>query len=43
MNRAGTRLGIAALIAAGLFLFVITLVVNSIARIVIARRKDFTA
>ena len=34
---------IAALIAAGLFLFVITLVVNSIARIVIARRKDFTA
>ncbi len=34
---------IAALISAGLFLFVITLLVNSIARIVIARRKDFTA
>jgi len=34
---------IAALIAAGLFLFVITLVVNTAARIVIARRKEFTA
>ena len=39
----GNPVAIAALIAAGLFLFVITLVVNSIARIVIARRKDFTA
>ena len=35
------NLGIPALIAAGLFLFAITLVVNSIARWVIARRKDF--
>ena len=34
---------IAALIAAGLFLFVITLVVNTAARIVIARKKEFTA
>jgi phosphate transport system permease protein len=39
----GSPTAIAALIAAGLFLFVITLVVNSIARIVIARRKEFTA
>jgi len=39
----GNPVAIAALIAAGLFLFVITLVVNSIARVVIARRKDFTA
>ncbi len=39
----GNPLGIPALITAGLFLFVITLVVNSIARIVIARRKEFTA
>lgn len=39
----GNPVAIAALIAAGLFLFVITLLVNSIARIVIARRKDFTA
>jgi phosphate transport system permease protein len=37
----GSALGIPALITAGLFLFVITLVVNSIARIVIARRKEF--
>lgn len=35
--------GIPALVAAGLFLFVITLVVNSIARMVIARKKEFTA
>jgi phosphate transport system permease protein len=34
---------IAALIAAGLFLFVITLAVNTAARIIIARRKEFTA
>ena len=38
---AGSPLGIPALILSGLFLFVITLVVNSAARIVIARRKDF--
>lgn len=38
----GSPVAIAALIAAGLFLFVITLVVNTAARIVIARRKDFT-
>lgn len=40
---AGTPLGIAALITAGLFLFVITLIVNSAARVVIARKKEFTA
>lgn len=39
---AGTKLGIPALIAAGLFLFAITLIVNSIARAVIARKKEFT-
>jgi phosphate transport system permease protein len=39
----GSAVAMAALIAAGLFLFVITLVVNSVARIVIARRKEFTA
>ncbi|WP_154674325.1 phosphate ABC transporter permease subunit PstC [Nakamurella lactea] len=39
----GTPLGIPALITAGLFLFVITLIVNSIARAIIARKKDFTA
>ena len=39
----GSPTAIAALIAAGLFLFVITLIVNSMARIVIARRKEFTA
>jgi phosphate transport system permease protein len=38
---AGSSLGIPALILSGLFLFVITLVVNSAARLVIARRKDF--
>lgn len=38
----GSPVAIAALIAAGLFLFVITLVVNTAARIVIARRKEFT-
>ncbi len=38
---AGSTLGIPALILSGLFLFVITLVVNSAARLVIARRKDF--
>jgi phosphate transport system permease protein len=37
----GSTLGIPALILAGLFLFVITLVVNSVARLVIARRKEF--
>lgn len=38
-------MAIAALIAAGLFLFVITLIVNHrvhVARIIIARKKDFT-
>ncbi len=40
---ASNNQGIAALVAAGLFLFVITLVVNSIARAVIARKKEFTA
>jgi phosphate transport system permease protein len=40
---ASNNQGIPALIAAGLFLFVITLVVNSIARAVIARKKEFTA
>ena len=39
----GSPVAIAALIAAGLFLFLITLAVNSIARVVIARRKEFTA
>lgn len=39
----GTPLGIPALVTAGLFLFVITLIVNSIARAVIARKKDFVA
>ena len=39
----GSPVAIAALIAAGLFLFVITLVVNTAARIIIARRKEFTA
>ena len=39
----GSPVAIAALIAAGLFLFVITLVVNTAARIVIARKKEFTA
>ncbi len=38
---AGAPLGIPALIMSGLFLFVITLVVNSIARLVISRRKEF--
>lgn len=37
------NLGIPALITAGLFLFAITLVVNSIARLVIARKKEFSA
>lgn len=40
---ASNNLGIPALIAAGLFLFAITLVVNSIARLVIARKKEFSA
>ena len=39
----GSPVAIAALIAAGLFLFVITLAVNTAARIIIARRKEFTA
>ena len=37
----GSELGIPALITAGLFLFVITLIVNSAARFIISRRKDF--
>lgn len=41
-NEAGAN-GLAALIASGLVLFLITLAVNSIARMVIARRKEFTA
>jgi phosphate transport system permease protein len=40
---AGSPVAIAALVAAGLFLFVITLVVNTAARIIIARRNEFTA
>lgn len=40
---ASNNLGIGALITAGLFLFAITLVVNSIARLVIARKKEFSA
>jgi phosphate transport system permease protein len=40
---ASNNQGIPALVAAGLFLFAITLVVNSIARLVIARKKEFTA
>lgn len=40
-NEAGNN-GLAALIASGLVLFLITLAVNSIARAVIARRKEFT-
>jgi len=40
---ASNNLGIPALIAAGLFLFAITLVVNTIARLVIARKKEFSA
>jgi phosphate transport system permease protein len=39
----GSPVAIAALIAAGLFLFIITLAVNTAARIIIARRKEFTA
>jgi len=39
----GSELGIPALITAGLFLFAITLIVNSIARLIIARKKEFTA
>ncbi len=39
----GSPLGIPALISAGLFLFAITLIVNSIARMIIARKKEFTA
>jgi len=38
----GSPVAIAALIAAGLVLFVITLLVNTAARLVIARRKEFT-
>ena len=40
---ASNNLGIGALITAGLFLFAITLVVNSIARLVIARKKEFSS
>ena len=40
-NEAGT-VGLGALVAAGLVLFVITLVVNMIARIIIERRRDFS-
>lgn len=39
----GSPLGLPALISAGLFLFAITLIVNSIARMIIARKKEFTA
>ncbi|MBM9466596.1 phosphate ABC transporter permease subunit PstC [Nakamurella sp. YIM 132084] len=39
----GNPVAVAALVLAGLFLFVITLIVNSIARMIIARRKEFTA
>lgn len=39
----GSTLGIPALITAGLFLFAITLIVNSIARMIIARKQEFTA
>jgi len=39
----GSKLGIPALITAGLFLFAITLIVNTIARLIIARKKEFTA
>ena len=39
----GSPVAVAALIAAGLFLFVITLAVNTAARIIIARRKEFTS
>jgi phosphate transport system permease protein len=39
----GSPVAIAALVAAGLFLFVITLAVNTAARIIIARRNEFTA
>lgn len=39
----GSPLGIPALVFAGLCLFAITLIVNSIARAVIARKKEFTA
>ena len=35
-------LGVSALIATGLALFVITLVVNMAARAIVARRKDFS-
>ncbi len=38
-----SKLGIPALVTAGLFLFAITLIVNTIARAVIARKKDFVA
>jgi phosphate transport system permease protein len=38
----GSPVAIAALVAAGLVLFVITLLVNTAARLVIARRKEFT-
>ncbi len=37
------NLGIPALVTAGLFLFAITLIVNSIARLVISRKKEFSA
>ena len=40
-NEAGT-IGLSALVASGLVLFVITLAVNMAARIIIARRSDFS-
>ena len=40
-NEAGPN-GLSALIASGLVLFVITLAVNSAARLVIARRREFS-
>jgi len=40
-NEAGT-VGLSALVASGLVLFVITLVVNMIARLIVARRKEYS-
>ena len=40
-NEAGTN-GLSALIASGLVLFIITLAVNMIARLIVARRKEYS-
>ena len=40
-NEAGPN-GLSALIASGLVLFIITLVVNMIARLIVARRKEYS-